>query len=302
MNAAIILLLALQAPPTQVTNLAIKDRGAEVKVNFAMPKEPRMSIMQVFHRDLIHVGTHVSDSDIYGQILKDEWSRDPQGLPEEDKNLWKVDVTLGKPGLYEVVLGKEKVRVRVSRSDFKTWRKDLETLQEMTARVQSIAERMDEAHSKHQWKVIQKLLDEDVRRERDKLDLLKTTFTASPRGVKVTLDLLRYHVMEIKILPGEKPPTAVAAAMRGLKEFVDQEATVRLVDELVIALGHKEKGEYLVNRWASREAALQAVIEACKETPSGLALESILKAATEKSEEDPSIILRLKALRSSLVP
>jgi len=249
--------------------------------------------------------------------LEESWAELSAELPSSERNATSAEVSLSRPGLYQIVLGSGEVRVAVSRSEMKTWKDDVRTLRDAARRLEQMAAEIGRMKDPSPEQIARVRL--RLQQERGKIARIRTDLMASRKALDVGVDRLYYCATLSRLpaapggetLPGygaspkekdrESQESEVLQLARSFQELITREGAVIIVDELRLLLpsGETSPGPLKILRWRDPARALGTLREAREALGECPELEALLRDAQEGRHSD-EIVGRLQGLREKL--
>jgi hypothetical protein len=248
--------------------------------------------------------------------FEESWAELSAVLPSSDPHATTAEVSLARPGLYQIQMGAGSVSVAVSRSEMKSWKDDVKALRDAARRLEQVAAEIDQAKDPSAAQIAKIRL--RLGQERARISKLGIELRASAKALEIAVDRL-YYGRTLSRLPAPPQETAlpgygaapqekagqesdVLRATKSLRDLIDREGALILADELRLLLASPEtpKGLLRVVRWRDSSQALVALRDAREALGDFPELETLLKEAQE-GRSSAEIGARLQKLRDGIV-
>jgi hypothetical protein len=248
--------------------------------------------------------------------MGESWA-ESAGVPAEaQRGELRAELTLPHPGTYRVEFGGDSVQVRVSRTELRAWKEDLDQLRAIIRRLEEIAEAIDQAGATPPRSLVASLR-RRLAGDRDKIRRMGPDFHATSRVLEEVIDAL-YTYRSFVALPARPPEQAktgydgrpvekkdeetACAMVKPLRGLLAREGALLLLEELdlLLPLSRPDPAEVRIVRWRDRSRAIEELRKGCQALESFPGIDALLRDALGGAEPD-ALRPRLEKEREALL-
>jgi hypothetical protein len=248
--------------------------------------------------------------------MGESWADSAGLLAEAQRGELRAELTLPHAGTYRVEFGRDSVQVRVSRTELRAWKEDVDQLRAIIRRLEEVAEAIDQAGATPPRSLVS-LLRRRLAGERDKMRRLGPDFYATPRVLEEMIDAL-YTYRSFVALPARpseeakkgydgrpvehKDDAAACSMVKPLREILSHEGALLLLEELdlLLPLSRPDPAEVRIVRWRDRARAIEELRKCCQALETLPGIDALLQDALGGAEPD-ALRPRLEKEREALL-